>query len=118
MKQLTKIAGVTLAVAALLAPVVVFAVTLPNPSSPVSGTGITLSEIESIIQRIAEFLIVFGVIIAVIYIIIGAITWMVTADWEKAKERIKGGVLGAAIVLGVGVILQTLARLITRSFFN
>ena len=35
----------------------------------------------------------------------------------SAKTTIWNGVIGAAVVLGVGVILQTLAGLITRSFF-
>ncbi|MEK7194968.1 MAG: hypothetical protein AAB561_00030 [Patescibacteria group bacterium] len=122
MKQIIKIAGVTLAIAALLAPALVSAAVLPNPTPPLSGQGVTLSEIEALIQRIAEFLIIFGVIIAVIFIIWGGIMWMYAGgndeDVEKAKSRIWNGVYGAAIVLGVGVILQTLSRLITRSFFN
>ena len=35
-----------------------------------------------------------------------------------AKSRIMNGVIGAAVVLAVGVILQTVAGLIARSFFN
>lgn len=119
MKQIIKIAGITLAIAALLAPAFVSAAALPNPTPPLSGQGVTLSEIEALIQRIAEFLIVFGVIIAVIFIVWGGIMWMYSSDEaEAAKARIWNGVYGAAIVLGVGVILQTLSRLITRSFFN
>jgi len=121
-KQIIKIAGITLAIAALLAPALVSAAVLPNPTPPLPGGGVTLSEIEALIQRIAEFLIIFGVIIAVIFIIWGGIMWMYAGGDEdaagKAKDRIWNGVYGAAIVLGVGVILQTLSRLITRSFFN
>lgn len=109
-----------LVVASLLAPVLAMAA-LPAPISPIGGNPVTLKEIEDQIVRVAQFLIVAGVILAVIYIIWGGISWMMAggddAAAKTAKQRIWNGVFGAAIVLAVGVILQTLAGLITRSFF-
>lgn len=85
---------------------------------PVSGAPITLSEIQDRITTVAQFLIVISLVIAVIFIIYGAVRYMVTQDSAAAKSIIFSGVIGAAVVLGVGVILQTVAGLVTRSFFS
>lgn len=116
-----KVVLVSLAVAAVLMPVLVLAGTLPTPTPPTVGQAITLNEIEALIRRIAQFLIIVSVIIAVIFIIWGGVMYMAARGNEEqataAKTTIFNGVIGAAVVLGVGVILQTLAGLITRSFF-
>lgn len=123
MKNIMKILQVALVLTLVLAPTLALAA-LPNPTPPIGNPddAIRLRTIEDIIQRAAQFLIVFGVILAVIFIIWGGITWMMAGgDEDKAgaaKTRIWNGILGAAIVLGVGVILQTLSALITRSFFR
>ena len=105
----------------LLVPVLVLAA-LPNPTLPVTGSAITLQEIQDRIEQIARFLIIVGVILAVIFIIWGGIAYMFAGGDETkstaAKDRIKNGIIGAAVVLAVGVILQTVAGLIARSFFN
>ena len=110
---------VVLTVAAMLTPVLAFA--LGNPTPPIDADDLTLVEIEALINRIAQFLIVVSIIIAVIFIIWGGTMYMAArgdADKaEAAKTTIYNGVIGAAVVLGVGVILQTLAGVITRSFF-
>ena len=113
-----------LTIAVLLMPVLVLAVStnLNTPTPPTSGTALTLVEIEILVRRVAQFLIIVSVIIAVIFIIWGGVMYMAArGDTEKAgaaKTTIFNGIIGAAVVLGVGVILQTLAGLITRSFFN
>ncbi len=104
----------------VLMPVVVLA-QLPAPTVPtVSGT--SLNEIEIIINRIAQFFLVIGIILAIAYIIYGGILWMnAGSDEEKiknAKLRMKQGVWGALIILAVGLILQTLAGVVTRVFFQ
>ena len=87
-----------------------------------SGDPISLVEVEGIIERIAQFLIVVGVIIAVIFIILSGVKYMVAGSDEagakKAREMLKSGIIGAAIVLGVGVIIQTVASIVTRNFFG
>ncbi len=119
--NLKKVVYGGLVAASLLAPVLALAA-LPNPVPPVTGNPVTLQEIQDRIQQIAQFLIIVSVILAVIYIIWGGIAWMMAGGDETkgtaAKQRIWHGVFGAAIVLAVGVILQTLAALITRSFFG
>ena len=106
-------------VALALMPVVVLAATLPNPTPPVSGTGISVSEIIGLINQIARWLIAVSLVIATIVIIWGGIQYMFTAKGDEgviksAWSKIKGGVVGAAIALGVGVILQTVANIVTR----
>ena len=95
---------------------------LPNPALPVTGTPVTLSEIQDRTTQIAQFLIVVSLVVAVIFIIWGGIRWMTArCDQKKAddaKAQIKHGIYGAAVILAVGVILQTLAGLVTRSFFG
>jgi magnesium-transporting ATPase (P-type) len=91
---------------------------LPNAGLPVQGTPITLSEIQSRIQQIAQFLIIISMVIAVVMIVYGAVRYMITSDAAGAKKTIFAGIVGAAVVLGVGVILQTTAGLVTRSFFS
>lgn len=92
---------------------------LPNPGLPVTGTPVTLSEVQGRIQQIAQFLIVISMVIAVIFIVYGGIRYMTSSgDPKEAKAIIKNGIIGAAIVLAVGVILQTVAGLVTRTFFS
>ena|SRR3989344_4275667 len=118
-KKLIRTVLFALTVMAVLTPALALA--LPTPTPPVTGTPITLVEIEALINRIAQFLIIVSIIIAVIFIIWGGILYMAArgdeAKADTAKTTIYNGIIGAAVVLGVGVILQTLAGLITRSFF-
>jgi len=84
---------------------------------PITGAPITLAEIQDRIQTVAQFLIVVSMVIAVIVIVYGGIKWMFMGD-AGAKDIVKNGLIGAAIVLAVGVLLQTVAGLVTRTFFG
>ena len=121
MNKVQKIGYISMTALVLLMPVLVFAA-LPTPVPPIGGGAVTLAEIEDRVTQIARFLIVIGVVLAVIFIIWGGIAYMFAGGAEEkataAKERIKNGIIGAAVVLAVGVILQTVAGLIARSFFN
>lgn len=117
MDKKMKIARWAIAAAMLTMPFMsLAAVTLPE------GSAIDLDKIQALIERIANFLIVIGIIIAVIYIIWGGIRYMTARGEPKkadeAKAAIYNGIIGAAVVLGVGVILRTVAGLVTRSFFG
>jgi len=85
------------------------------------GQPVTFDEIDSLIGRIAQFLVVVSVLIAIIMIVWSGITYMYAgSDSTKvgeAQTRLKNSVIGAAIVLGVGVIIQTIAGIVTRDFF-
>lgn len=103
-------------------PVAALAITLTNPTATLSGKAVTLDEIEDLITGIAKFLIIVSIIIAVIFIVYGGIRWIAARDSEDAvkaaKDIIKNGIIGAFIVLAVGIILNTLAGVVSRSFFG
>ncbi|MEK7589495.1 MAG: hypothetical protein AAB479_02635 [Patescibacteria group bacterium] len=121
MRGLKNVVFGVLAVGLLAAPMMASAIVTPT-AAPNLGDPVTLTTIENIILRIITFLVTFGIIIAVGMIILGGIRWMAAAGndekAEGAKKMIKNGIYGAAIVLGVGVILRTVASLINLDFFN
>ena len=121
MEYFKKVGKVAVPAAMLALPFLTLAA-LPTPTSPYTSGGLTLSEVERLINQIASFLIVIGVVIAVIFIIWGGIRYMSaggdTKKADEAKTMIINGIIGAAVVLGVGVILSTLSGLISRSFFG
>ncbi|MBI2669830.1 MAG: hypothetical protein HYX20_01645 [Candidatus Yanofskybacteria bacterium] len=124
MKYLKKIGKVVSPVTALLLPFMSLAAPaldpFPDPIGP--GSPWTIARIESLIERIGNFMIFIGIIIAVIYIIWGGIKYMTAGGDAKKAEEARGailnGIIGAAVVLGVGVILRTAAALITGAFFG
>ncbi len=91
---------------------------LAPASLPVGGNAVTLSTAQDIIQRVAQFLIVISMVIAVIMIVYGGIRWMIASDPAEAKKIVLNGIIGAAIVLAVGVILQTVAGIVTFQAFS
>lgn len=111
--------AIPFALAAL--PLLVLAQEIPGTALP-GGTALTLNKIKDVIQTVANWLIIVGVIIAVIYIIWGGVSYMAArGDPGKVKaatDAMKNGLIGAIIVLGVGVILRTLAAVVVRTFFG
>src|SRR3989344_1648655 len=92
------------------------ALALAVPGQPVAGQAVTLNEVEGLINGVARFLIVVSVIVAVIFIVYGGIRWIAApGDPTAAKQIIWNGVIGAIIILGVGVLLQTLQGVISRT---
>lgn len=120
MMDIKKVGYAVMMLSVLAMPFFVFALNEPTP--PIGGYAINLEEIKRIIEVVARFLIIVGVIIAVIFIIWGGITYMAAGGDEgkagTAKTRIINGVIGAAIVLGVGLILQTIAGFVAGTFFG
>lgn len=104
----------------VLLPLIVLA-QLPVPTVP-TVPGTTLNDIEKYINRVGQFLMVIGVALALIFLIYGGIVWMNAGSDEtkikNAKTRMKQGAWGALIILAVGLILQTLAKVVTQTFFN
>lgn len=104
----------------VLMPVLVLA-QLPTVSPPIVA-GTTLAEVENLLRRVAQFIIVLGVIAALIFIILGGVKWMRAGGdaikITEAKTQIWSGVWGALVVIAVGLILQTLAGVVTRTFFQ
>ena len=87
----------------VLAPVLVFA-QLP-------GKPITLDSLTNSISEIADFLIVIGLLIAIIFIVYGGIKYMSAGSNATqaagARDAILNGLIGAAVVIGVGVLMAT-----------
>ena len=90
-----------------------FALVPPAPPSGVTGGAVTLGGIQDILQSVAQFLIIVSMVIAVIMIVYGGIRWMIASDPAEAKKIVMNGIIGAAIVLAVGIILQTIGYVIT-----
>lgn len=85
------------------------------------GGAVTLEEVESLIARIADFFIFISMFLAVIAIIwSGLLYFRAGASPEKvegAKKMFLYGIIGSLIILGVGVILNTIAAVVTREAF-
>jgi cytochrome bd-type quinol oxidase subunit 2 len=101
---------------AALATVVVFGHTaafaaLTQPQLP-SGRAVTGQSIRQLLEQFAQFLMLAAVTLAVIAIVYGGIVWMYKGS-EEGKKWLFRGAIGVGIVLGVGVILATVARLVT-----
>lgn len=91
------------------------------PPPPVQGKGFTLGELANLIAAVGSFLTGIAAIFAMIAIIVSGIMYMKagSSDTEitKAKGWFKNAIIGAFIVLAVGVILNTIANVISRDFF-
>ncbi len=117
MEKLKKIWKLAVPAALVSLPFLVLAdVNLPT------GTELTLTKIQQLIETVANWLMIIAIVIAVIFIIWGGIKYMTArgndAAIKEAKSSIFNGIIGAAVVLGVGVILRTTAALVTRTFFG
>lgn len=86
------------------------------------GTGLTTGIVESLLIQFANFMIAAGAIIAVIVIVWSGIMYFRAgsdADAKNAKTWFKNGLLGALIILGVGVIILTIYNIVvTGTFFG
>ena len=122
MNKFKKIALAILPTLALAVPLVVAAQYGNLPPEVPGGNAITLAEVVGLIRRVAQLLTTVGVVIGVIFIVIGGIQYMTAGGSDEkvkeARKRVINGFIGVAIVLGVGVLIQTAAALVNRSIFN
>ena len=85
------------------------------------GKPITFDELDYLISRIAIFAMFTSVTLAVIFIVRAGVTWMMAgADATKVTEargQLRSAIIGAFVVLGVWVIINTIASIVTREFF-
>lgn len=86
-----------------------------------AGHAITLDDVGGLVGVIADFMIGISLVLAVIFIVLsGIMTMMAQADPGKFTDgllRLKHAIYGVAVVLAAGVIINTVASLIDRSFF-
>lgn len=91
------------------------------PTPPVGGQGLTLAEIGTLIARVGSFFTTIGVLFAIIAVVVSGIMYMRagsdTTKITNAKTWFRNALIGALIVLGVGVIINTIANVVTREFF-
>jgi len=103
--------AVATALALILAPSLALALTNPTLPPGIGGQAVTAGTIERLINSVVNFLITISVVLAVGVIVYGGIETM-RGGWDKGKTIITRGVIGVAIVLGVGLILSTVARFV------
>ena len=118
-KSFLRMALPVIVLAMLVMPMMVFAQVGPPdlPGDPTGGeVGIDLGDIETLIEQIGQFLITLGVLIAVVMIVVAGIRYMMAGgDPTKAADARKmliNGLIGAAIILGVGILLATVQDLL------
>ena len=91
------------------------------PTPPVKGPGLSLAEIGILTARVGSFLTTIGVLFAIIAIVVSGIMYMRAGGSpeaiSKAQTWLKNALIGAFIVLGVGLIINTVANVVTRQFF-
>lgn len=106
-------------VLALQAPPQAPPIIIPTP--PVGGRGLSLAEIGNLIYRVGTFFTSIGVILAIIAIVVSGIMYMRAGgnpeSIKKAQTWFKNSLIGAFIILGVGLIINTIANVVTRQFF-
>lgn len=75
-----------------------------------------------LLNKISEFLITAGMILAAIVIVISGIRWMLAGSGAKATDgaqnMLKSSIYGAAVILGAGLIIKTVSLIVNRSFFG
>jgi hypothetical protein len=105
----------------ILVPSACLAQQLTDPIVP-SSVPITMDRFEVLARRIASFLIMISIVLSVIFLTFGGISYMVAGADESrvasAKLRIWHAIGGTAVVLGVGLILQTLSSILNQTFFG
>jgi len=113
MKKLVTRAQQALAMAVAFGPAVALAAGPAGvPTAAGGGRAYGLSDILRLMNSFATFLITAAVIIAVIVIVYGGLLWM-TKGKEQGKTFVVQGIIGVAIVMGVGVILATVSRVVS-----
>ncbi len=94
------------------------------PERPVSGPlsePVSLSEVGYLINIIGNFFIIIAPLLFVISIVLSGIWYMKAGADSGALARAKSwlgySIVGGLIIFGVGVIINTVAGLISRQFF-
>lgn len=111
MKKLIEKAQIAAATVIAFGPTIALAQNPPLPPSVSGARSLTVGSLTGILNSASQFLITIAVIIAVVVIVWGGIRWM-TGGAEAGKKFVTNGIIGVAIVLGVGVILATVSRIV------
>ncbi len=86
-----------------------------------AGNAITIDDVSGIIGVMTRFLIATSMVFAVLFIVLSGIMFMVSqgdpGKFKEARARLNSAIWGVAVVLATGVIINTVASLVDRSFF-
>ena len=84
------------------------------------GEPITYQRLTRLLDNTAKFLYTAGITLAVITLVVSGIMYFAAgseADAKKGKAWFKNGVIGAFIILGIGVIIKTIQIMVEGRFF-
>lgn len=85
------------------------------------GNAVTLGDVTNIVATLGEFLVIMSMVVAVICIVGSGIMIMTSGSnsgqFTKGITWLKNAALGAGVALAAGVIINTVAAVIDRSFF-
>lgn len=112
MKQILKYSSAIALSFAIAAPALAGLV-LPTPPPTGSGPGLTGSGVVNIITTAVNYLITISVVLAVAAFIYGGVLYA-TGNAEKGKEFLKNAAIGLLAILGVGLLINTIAGLVSR----
>jgi prepilin signal peptidase PulO-like enzyme (type II secretory pathway) len=84
-------------------------------AAPVSGgTAIEITDVERLVEEVVQFFITIAALAVVGYLIYGGMKIAMAqgndAEVKKGKDIVKNAVIGAAVIFGVGVIVNTIAN--------
>lgn len=84
------------------------------------GSPVTYASVSAGLDKTAKFLYMSGVTLAVITLVVSGIMFFAArgeAEAKKGKAWFKNGVIGAFIILAVGVIIKTISIVVQGKFF-
>ncbi len=111
MKQVLKYSTAIALSFAIAAPALAGLV-LPTPPPTGSGQALTGSGVVNIITTAVNYLITISTVLAVAMFIYGGIKYAMGDP--KAKDILKNAAIGLLAILGVGLLINTIAGLINR----
>ena len=90
-------------------------IALVQPTNPIPVPPVTTSTLSVLINSIVQWMLTISTVVAVGFIIYGALLYMGVrgeAGKGEAGKILKNALIGVAIVFGVGLLLSTIARII------
>jgi hypothetical protein len=124
MQSIKKILSTALPTILMVAPLAnVFAQQPIQYPTGVAQTGyISLQTVLQFVQSAMNFLVTGGVLIGIGFIVYGGIRYIVShGDAAKAKTArgiVLNGLIGIGIILGVGILVNTVAAIVSGQFFG
>ncbi len=113
MKQFLKYSSIVAISFAIAAPALAATLVLPTPPPTGTSQSLTASGLLNIITQGVNYLISLATIIAVAMFIYGGFKYA-TGDAKGGTETLKNAAIGLLAILGVGLLINTIAALINR----